>query len=84
VSSVSNVEEILAQIRSALVEIGIPNGSNAKLETAWSDLDVDSLDLVEIVRMLEDHYGLSVPDERLAEVETVGDAVNLVHELVVS
>ena len=48
------------------------------METTWQELDVDSLDLVELVRMLEDDYEIRVADEKLEGIETVGDAVRLI------
>ena len=42
------------------------------------DLDADSLDLYELLMELEDDYGIRVPEEQAARVETVGDAVDFV------
>jgi acyl carrier protein len=42
------------------------------------DLDADSLDLVELVMGLEERFDISVPEEDLQEVTTVGNAVDLV------
>ena len=39
------------------------------------DLDADSLDLFELVMALEEEYGLEIPAEELADVETVGDVI---------
>ena len=51
------------------------------METTWRDLDVDSLDLVELVRILEDRYDVRIADEKLEGVGSVGDAVRLIAEL---
>jgi acyl carrier protein len=42
------------------------------------DLDADSLDLVELVMGLEERFDISVPEEDLENVGTVGQAVDLV------
>ena len=42
------------------------------------DLDADSLDLVELVMGLEERFDISVPEEDLENVTTVGQAVDLV------
>lgn len=76
-----NEQDVLAQIRRTLAEIKVPNGANAEPSQTFEELDVDSLDLVELVRALEDTYGVTVPDERLDGVETVGDAARLTVEL---
>ena len=74
-------QDVLERIRQTLVEIKVPNGGQAELSTTFEELDVDSLDLVELVRSLEDSYGIQVPDERLDGVESVGDAARLTLEL---
>lgn len=45
------------------------------------DLAVDSLALMNIVMELEDVFDVSIPLDRLATVETVGDLAALVNEL---
>lgn len=42
------------------------------------DLDADSLDLVELVMGLEERFDITVPEEDLEGVTTVGKAVDLV------
>jgi acyl carrier protein len=42
------------------------------------DLDADSLDLVELVMGLEEHFDITVPEEDLEGVTTVGQALDLV------
>ena len=42
------------------------------------DLDADSLDLVELVMALEEEFGVSVPEEELEGIATVGQAYELV------
>ena len=44
------------------------------------DLDADSLDLVEAVLALEEEFGVSIPEEEMESVTTVGQAVDLVAE----
>ncbi|RSM50766.1 acyl carrier protein [Amycolatopsis balhimycina DSM 5908] len=42
------------------------------------DLDIDSLSMVEITVQVEDRFALRIPDDQVAELRTVGDAVNYV------
>ena len=42
------------------------------------DLEADSLDSVELNMALEDACGVSIPDEALAELRTVGDIYNCI------
>ncbi len=43
-----------------------------------ADLGADSIDLVEIYMDLEDEYKMSIPDNELPNIKTVGDLVNFV------
>ena len=45
------------------------------------DLDIDSLSMVEIAVQMEDKYGVKIPDEDLASLRTVGDAVAYTQKL---
>jgi acyl carrier protein len=42
------------------------------------DLDADSLDLVEAVLALEEEFGVTIPEEEMEGVKTVGQAITLV------
>jgi len=42
------------------------------------DLDADSLDLVELVMALEDEFDVTVEESELENIETVGQAFELV------
>ena len=42
------------------------------------DLDADSLDLVEAVLALEEEFGVSIPEEEMEDVKTVGEAIDLI------
>jgi len=70
--------QVLELVRGKLDEIKVENAAGATMDTTWEELEVDSLDLVELVQALEDEYGVRIEDEQLKEVKTVGDAVRLV------
>ncbi|MEU7480376.1 acyl carrier protein [Lentzea sp. NPDC042327] len=42
------------------------------------DLDIDSLSMVEIAVQAEDKFGVKIPDDELANLKTVGDAVDYI------
>lgn len=46
------------------------------------DLGADSLDAVELISRLEDEYDVTVADEDVENMVTVGDLVNMVEKLV--
>ena len=53
------------------------------LEASFKDdLDADSLDLFELVMALEEEYDVEIPSDDLAELNTVGDVINYLKEIV--
>ncbi|MBQ2764051.1 MAG: acyl carrier protein [Firmicutes bacterium] len=69
------VADIIADVMSISAEEVAP-------EKTMKDLNVDSLDMLDIVTSLEDHYGIEIPDDALDCIKTVGDAVNYLDKLV--
>ena len=45
------------------------------------DLGADSLDLVELTMNLEEEYNISIEDEVLKEIHTVGDLMNVLKDM---
>jgi acyl carrier protein len=45
------------------------------------DLGLDSLAIMNFIMALEDEYDISIPLDRVAQVETVGDLVTAIEEL---
>jgi len=74
-------QEILEAIRAELTAIKVPDAETALPETTWEDLDVDSLDLVELVKALEDRFDVQIADPDLKGIAAVGDAIALVERL---
>ena len=75
-------DAVLAEIRGQLAAMKVPGAEDAQVSDQWGDLDVDSLELVELVKALEDQYGIQIADEELKPIKGVGDAVALVQRLV--
>jgi acyl carrier protein len=72
-------EEVVTALREVAVEV-LSVDPDVVVESARfkEDLDADSLDLVELVMGLEERFDISVPEEDLENVGTVGQAVDLV------
>ncbi|HSD78675.1 MAG TPA: phosphopantetheine-binding protein [Solirubrobacteraceae bacterium] len=81
-SQIPTDDNVLQAIRDELAAIKVPGAEEATAASTWADLDVDSLDLVEVVKALEDRYEVRIADARLKGIASVGDAVALVQELV--
>ena len=75
----ANIEEIEGRVRKILAEnLSVPQDDITMESRFQEDLDADSLDLVEAVLALEEEFGVSIPEEEMEGVKTVGEAVNLV------
>ena len=71
--------EVLEAIREVAVEVlSVEPGAVSEEARFKEDLDADSLDLVELVMGLEERFDITVPEEDLEGVTTVGQAVTLV------
>ncbi len=44
------------------------------------DLGADSLDIVDLITTIEDEFDLSIPDEAVEEIKTVGDIVSYIEK----
>ena len=72
-------DEGLAALREVAVEVLNVEPSAVTDDARFKeDLDADSLDLVELVMGLEERFDISVPEEDLDGVNTVGQAVDMV------
>lgn len=71
-------------VREIAQAAGTVLGRAVRVEPATDiarDLAIDSLALMNIVMELEDKFDLSIPLDRMAVVETVGDLAALIDEL---
>src|SRR5438874_8009932 len=72
-------DDALAALREVAVEVLSVDPEAVQYDARFKeDLDADSLDLVELVMGLEERFDISVPEEDLEDVATVGQAVDLV------
>jgi acyl carrier protein len=76
---VADNAEILSGLSEIVEEVaGIDAGDVSAEKSFVDDLDIDSLSMVEIAVQAEDKFGVKIPDEQLAELKTVGDAVDYI------
>jgi len=70
-------------IRTGLAEIleevaGVLPADVTADKSFSDDLDVDSLSMVEIALAAEEKFGVKIPDDELANLKTVSDAVDYI------
>jgi acyl carrier protein len=71
--------QALEVVKQAVVEVLAVEASAIGEQTNFKDdLEADSLDLVELVMALEERFDITVPEEDLEGVTTVGAALDLV------
>ncbi|QLY28240.1 meromycolate extension acyl carrier protein AcpM [Nocardia huaxiensis] len=75
-------EEIVAGIAEIVEEVTGIEAAEVTIDKHFvEDLEIDSLSLVEIAVQLEDKYTVKIPDEDLASLRTVDDAVAYVQKM---
>jgi len=67
------------KFRECAVEVlQVPEDKVTKDARFAEDLDADSLDLVELVMALEESFDITVEETELEDIETVGQAFDLI------
>jgi acyl carrier protein len=71
-------EDVFKTLQEVAVEILAVDADKVVEGASFKDdLDADSLDLVELVMALEERLDITVPEEDLENIGTVGDALTL-------
>lgn len=77
-----NREQVLEQVTAALVELFEIDEADIKPDAQlYTDLDLDSIDAVDLVVHLQKVTGKKIKPEEFKEVRTVDDVVNSVAAL---
>jgi acyl carrier protein len=73
------MDELFEKIKKLIAEKLEVEEDKITLEASFrQDLGADSLDTYELVYAIEEEMGITIPDEKANEFETVGDAVNFI------
>ena len=71
-----STEEIRAALADIINEVAGVDADDVQLDKSFvDDLDVDSLSMVEVVVEAEEKFGVTIPDDEVKNLKTVGDAV---------
>ena len=77
-----NVEE---KIKHIIVEqLGVSADEIVPEASFVDDLGADSLDLVELIMVLEEEFGKEIPDEDAEKIKTVQDAMSYIQTITAS
>jgi len=67
------------KIKNVIVEqLGVSADEVVPEASFVDDLGADSLDLVELIMVLEEAFEREIPDEDAEKIQTVGDAINYI------
>ena len=72
-------EQIEKVITESLVTFGA-DADQINRDAELEALDIDSLDLAELSQIIEEQFGVELTSADVAEITTVGDAIDLVAE----
>jgi acyl carrier protein len=70
-------ELVEQQVFAALQEMG-SDPAELSRQVTFEDLDVDSLDLVELAQVVEDEFGVVLEGDDVKDLRNVGEAIDLV------
>ena len=59
-------------------QLGIDKAKITENANIIEDLGADSLDVIEMLMTLEDEFGITIPDEKINQIKTVGQIVELI------
>ncbi|WP_188986886.1 acyl carrier protein [Saccharopolyspora thermophila] len=72
-------EQITEGLAAIVEEVAGVDAADVTTDKSFvDDLDIDSLSMVEIAVQAEDKFGVKIPDDELANLKTVGDAVDYI------
>jgi acyl carrier protein len=72
-------DDVLAGLKQIVEEVAGISAADVELSKNFTeDLDVDSLSMVEVVVECENRFGVKIPDDKVTDLVTVGDAVNFI------
>ncbi len=72
-------EQVENRVIETLASFG-PDQSQITRSATFEELDIDSLDLVELAQVVEDEYGVVLKGEDMKDLKTVGDSIDLIVE----
>lgn len=75
-STVTN-QQVEARVIETLASFG-PDVNQITRDATFEELDIDSLDLVELAQVVEDEYGVVLKGEDMKELKTVGESIDLI------
>jgi acyl carrier protein len=78
-ASGDKMKEITEKVKQIISEqLGVEEAEVTPRASFVDDLGADSLDTVELVMALEEHFDIEIPDEDAEKIRTVQDAIDYI------
>jgi acyl carrier protein len=69
-------------IKDELIKLAVENldidEEDVDLEKSISDLDIDSIDMLDFIMTIEEEYNIEFSDDELDKIEKLGDILDLI------
>ncbi|MEL6343344.1 MAG: acyl carrier protein [Myxococcota bacterium] len=77
----ANKEEVVTKVKELICQSLGVNEDEIKPDSSFiDDLGADSLDIVELVMLIEKDFDIEIPDEDAEKISTVQDAIDYIVE----
>ena len=77
----ANKEEIVGKVQDLISQsLGVSPDEIVPSASFIDDLGADSLDIVELVMLIEKEFDIEIPDEDAEKIQTIGDVVTYLQE----
>ena len=73
-----NADEIFEKVADIVAETMSVDADELTVETTFESLSADSLDLIQLVSAIEEDLGITIDDDDLTSIKTLGDAVTMI------
>ncbi|MEY3435705.1 MAG: acyl carrier protein [Sphingobacteriales bacterium] len=76
------MQHVFEKIRELIAAKKGVSQETITMAQSFEDLEMDSLDSVEVISDLEDHFNVSIPNQEVLQIKTIEEAVNSLSKLV--
>ncbi len=74
-------EDVVAKVKDLIAQsLGVSDDEIVPDASFIDDLGADSLDIVELVMLIEKEFDIEIPDEDAEKISTVQDAVQYIND----
>lgn len=77
-TSTLDAADVETRVLQAISDLGGPSPAALRPTTTFEEIDIDSLDLVELGQIMEEQLEVMLETADISELKTIGDAVELV------